>query len=332
MTDRTEELIREAFAAEAEHAPESRVILAKLARARSPRFHFRNRPMALIAAAAAVVVVAVVAVMVPVLLNRAAPAGPHDEDQNVVLLGLDRSKKAELMMLAHFDADGTADVVSLPDGMPRGDGSSYSLSEVYRTWGPDRLLADVRKLTGQPVDHYAALDMDAFPDLATAVGGVPVCVRETTRDPKAGVTFRKGTNTVAGAKAMVFLRQSDDNAIPYPDFLERQEAFLTGLASKAGDVDPRKVLDVLGKRLRTDKELDILGLAARFENAKGVRFEEIYEGLDIAMDTGKGEGRGDIVIPLVSVKTFIADMFDGKPYPGGPRTPKLKFSKQKCVF
>jgi LCP family protein required for cell wall assembly len=327
MTDRTEQLIREAFAAEAEHAPESRVILARLARARarSPR----RRGTALVAAAA-VVAVAVAAVAVPKLLDRSAPADPAAEDVNVLLLGLDRSQHAELMMLAHLDADGTASVVSLPDSVPRGDGSDYSLKDVYRTFGPDRLRTDVGRVTGVRVDHYAALPMDAFPDLATAVGGVPVCLKEATRDPETGVSFPGGTHTIAGPRVLEFLRQNNDTAIPYPLFLDRQEAFLTGLASKAGDVDPRKVRDVLGKRLRTDEDLDLVGLAARFENARGVRFEQILAGLEIAMDTGKAPG--DIVIPLVSVKTFVADMFAGKSHPGGPRTPELRFSKQKCVY
>ena len=50
------------------------------------------------------------------------------------------------------------------------------------------------------------------------------------------------------------------------------------------------------------------------------------------MDTGEGPGRGEIVIPLVSVRTFVEDMFAGKPDPGGPHTPELRYSKQKCVF
>ena len=328
MTDRTEQLIREAFVAEAEHAPDSRTVLAGLLRARAPR----RRGPALIAAAAAVVAVALAAVAVPTWLNRTAPADPNAGDQNVLLLGLDKLKRPELMMLAHLDTDGTASVVSLPEGMPRGDGSSYDLRDVYRAYGPERLLQDVQKLTGVDVHHYMSLDIAAFGDLATAVGGVPVCLREASGDPETGLSFPAGTHTVAGQRAIDFIRQNNDTAIPYPDFIERQEAFLTGLASKAGDADPRKVLAVLGKRLRTDKDLDVLGLAARLENAKGVRFEEIFEGLDIAMETGKGPGRGDIVIPVVSVRTFVHDMFDGASHPGGPRTPELRFSKQKCVF
>jgi len=38
------------------------------------------------------------------------------------------------------------------------------------------------------------------------------------------------------------------------------------------------------------------------------------------------------VIPLVSVREFVTDMFDGKSHPGGPRTPELPFGKQHCVY
>jgi LCP family protein required for cell wall assembly len=329
MTDRTEQLIREAFAAEADTAPDSRAVLAELARARPPR----RRGTALFAATAAVVAVAVVAVVVPMLLQRTAPAaGPQDE--NVLLLGLDRSKKTELLMLAHLDADGTASVVSLPEGMPRGDGSSYALNEVYRTFGPGRLLEDVSKLTGVRVEHYAALDLDAFGDLATAVGGVPVCLLKGTQDPGSGQSYPAGTHPIAGAKVLPFIRQQDavrtgfNDTTPFPYYVERQEAFLTGLASKAGDADPEKVLDVLGKRLRTDEDLDVLGLAERLAAAKGVRFIGIDDGLDMPMDTADGE----IAIPLVPVRTFVTDMFAGESHPGGPGTPELEFSKQKCVY
>ncbi|HEY7594509.1 MAG TPA: LCP family protein [Actinophytocola sp.] len=328
-TGRTGQLIREAFAAEADQAPDSRAILAELSRARPPR-----RRTALVAATVAVVAVALAAVAVPTLLHRNTPAaGPQDQD--VLLLGLDRSKKTELLMLAHLDGDGTASVVSLPDIMPRGDGSTYALNEVYRAFGPDRLLQDVAKLTGVRVEHYAALDLDAFGDLAAAVGGVPVCLRKATKDPDSGVSFPAGTHTITGAKVLPFIRQKDDvrpyrddDTVPYPYFVQRQEAFLTGLASKAGDADPEAVLDVLGKHLRTDGELDVLGLAERIATAKGVRFIEVDAGLDMPMDTG----RGGTVIPLVPVRAFVQDMFAGKAHPGGPRTPELKFSKQRCVY
>lgn len=328
MTDRTEQLIREAFAAEADQAPDSRPILAELARARSPR-----RRTALFAVTAAVVAVALAAVAVPMLLHRTTPAAGAG-DENVLLLGLDRAKKTELIMLAHLDGDGTASVVSLPDVMPRGDGSSYALNEVYRTYGPDRLLDDVRKLTGVDVRHYAALDLDSVGALADAVGGVPVCLRKGTTDPDSGLSFQQGTHTIAGAKVLPFIRQKDavrldqNDATPYPYFVERQEAFLTGLASKAGDADPRAVLDVLGKHLRTDEKLDVLSLAQRVADARGVRFIDVDAGLDMPMDNGKG----GLVIPLVSVREFVTDMFDGESHPGGPRTPELPFRKQHCVY
>lgn len=321
MTDRTEQLIREAFAAEADQAPDSRPILAELARARPPR-----RRTALFAATAAFVAVVVAAVAVPLLLDRATPAAPP-RDEDVLILGLDRSRQTEVLMLAHLDADGTAAMVSLPDIIPRSGGSSYPLDEVYDRLGPDRLLADVRRLTGVRVEHYAVLDMTALGELATAVGGVPVCLKEPSRDPETDVSFPAGQQVVRGAKALEFVRQGYDTEIPYPSRDERQQAFLSGLASKAGEVDPQAVLDVLGRQLRTDDGLDLVGLVARLESVKGVRFANVGADLSVAMEDEKGA----TVLPLVTLRTFVTDMFDGDPRPGGPGTPELPFVKEWCV-
>lgn len=324
MTDRTEQLIREAFTAEADHAPDSRTVLAELARRRAPR----RRGTALIMVTAAVVAVALAAVAIPSLLDRTAPAaGP--QDQNLLLLGLDRSKRAEILMFAHLDADGTAALVALPDSIPRSDGTSYPLYEVYDKLGADQLREDVERVTGQRVDHYAVLNMADFGDLATAVGGVPVCLKEASRDPETGVSFRAGTQTVAGERALDFLRQSLDTAIPYPATEERQQAFLTGLASRAGDVDPRAVLRVLGDRLRTDRDLDVLALAERLESVRGVRFADVTADMKVPMDVGPNR---EIVLPIVTVREFVTDMFAGASHPGGPGTPELPFTKEKCVY
>lgn len=324
MTDRTEQLIREAFAAEAEQAPDARAILAELNRARSPR-----RRTALVAAAAAVVAVALVAVAIPNLLDRNINPAAGGKDQNVLVVGLDKSRAAELLVLVHLDADGTADVVSLPGLAPRPDGSTYALDEVYDRLGPDRLLADVEKLTGVSVDHYAALDMAVFGDLADAVGGVPVCLKEATKDPDSGVSFPAGVATVNGAKTLAFLRQKSDAKIPYPAVEERQLAFLAGLAGKARDADLRAVRGVLDKHLRTDRDLDLLAVPGRLREVTGVRFAEVTAGLDVPMEVGPNR---KIVLPIVTARTFITDMFAGKPRPGGPGTPELPYGKQKCVY
>jgi LCP family protein required for cell wall assembly len=337
MNDRTEQLIREAFEAEADHAPDPRPILAKLARARSPRFRTRHPAVNLMAAAAAVVVVALVAVAIPTFLHRDIPADPAAGDQNVLVMGLDGVKKTEMLMLVHLDEDGTASVASLPDGVPRKDSSTYSLNEVYRTFGPDRLRADIRDLTGVTVDHYVAVNMTALGDIATAAGGVPVCLNAAAKDPDSDVSFPAGTHSISGKQVLAFVRQQDavrasDDTTPYPYFVERQEAFLTGLASKVGEVDPRKLLDAAGTSLRTDKDLDLLAFAARLEHFKGVRYVDVGADLSTPMYTGKGPQQGHEVLPLVSLREFVTAMFDGASHPGGPRTPELPFTKRTCVF
>lgn len=307
MNDRTESLIRDAFAAEADRAPDPRTVLAGLARARPPR----RRGMALVSAAVVVVVVAIAAVVVPKVLDRgsAPPAGPAPAgDENVLLVGLDGSRYADTMMLAHLGADGTAAVASLPrDTWVRSPGSSvHRLNQVYAKDGIDALLAEVRTLTGVAVEHYALLDMSAFGDLATAVGGVPVCLKQATTDPRSGASFHAGRQTVEGAQALAFVRQRYRLPEGDLDRVVRQQVFLDGLASKVRDADPRAVLDALGTHLRTDGDLDLLGLAGRFTG--GVRFATV----PIA-DEFHQLPDGSVVLRLdpAAVATFVTGLFDG---------------------
>jgi LCP family protein required for cell wall assembly len=323
MNDRTESLIRDAFAAEADRAPDPRTVLAGLARARPPR----RRGMALVSAVVVVVVVAIAAVVVPKMLDRGAPpAGPAPaEDQNVLLVGLDRSKWTDAIMLAHLDADGTAAVVSLPrDTWVQSPGSRVDrLNQVYAKDGIDALLAEVRALTGVAVEHYALLDMSAFGDLATAAGGVPVCLKRATTDPNSGASFPAGRQTIKGAQALAFVRQR--HSLPNGDLdrVVRQQVFLAGLAAKMHDADPAALLDALGTHLHTDGDLDVLGLAARFRG--GVRFATV----PVAEESHQlPSGAAVLRLDPAAVARFVAGMFDGH---GGGSAPPKPGSRSACV-
>jgi LCP family protein required for cell wall assembly len=311
VNDRTESLIRDAFAAEADRAPDPRTVLAGLARARPPR----RRGMALVSAAVVVVVVAIAAVVVPRVLDRGVPpAGPAPaEDQNVLLIGLDRSRYADAMMLAHLDADGTAAVVSLPrDTWVRSPASSVDrLNQVYAKDGIDALLTEVRTLTGVAVEHYALLDMAAFGDLATAVGGVPVCLKEATTDPTSGASFPAGRQTIEGARALAFVRQRHSLSNGDLDRVVRQQVFLDGLATRLRDTDPAAVLAALGAHLRTDKDLDVLGLAAQLKGVGDLRYATVP-----VAEESHHLPNGALVLRLdpAAVARFVAGMFSG---PGG---------------
>jgi anionic cell wall polymer biosynthesis LytR-Cps2A-Psr (LCP) family protein len=90
----------------------------------------------------------------------------------------------------------------------------------------------VESLTGVEVEHYVVVDMAGFDRISTAIGGVPVCLRQSTRDPLSGASFSAGQQAVSGATALAFVRQR--RGLPNGDLdrIARLQAFLHSLASK----------------------------------------------------------------------------------------------------
>ncbi|MEU3271350.1 LCP family protein [Saccharomonospora sp. NPDC006951] len=252
MTDNTENLIREAFEAEAERATDSRAVLAELER-RKPQRRLRA-PIAL--AAFAVLLIAAVGIAVPqVLRDQAPPAAASATDQNVLVAGVDDYGSADSIVLAHLGKDGSASAIMLPrdavvDIPGHGEGT---LGSAYRLGGTDKLVATVRALTGTDIDHYAIVDMPGVARLSTAVGGVPVCLRVPANDTVTGFSLAEGTHTLEGEQALLFLRQR--HGLPNGDLdrIERLQVFLRSLVKQAaGKLSDSRVVAAVRDSVHTD--------------------------------------------------------------------------------
>ncbi|MGH3881648.1 MAG: LCP family protein [Actinophytocola sp.] len=311
--DNTEQLIRDAFAAEADRAVDSRTVLAELRRAGRPR-----RPrMGLLAAASAVVVVVVVAVgavVLPKASNSGAPSAGEApaKDQNVLLVGLDESENADAIMLAHLDADGSANVLSLPrdSWVEVPDRGRERLGQVYPLHGIDPLLATVHTLTGVRPDHYALVEMAGFGGLASAVGGVRVCLRQPSRDPRSGASFPAGPQVLSGKAALAFVRQRtnlDDGDL---DRIVRQQAFLRAVATAVRD-DPNglaALLAIVRHHVTPDPGWDIVGLA---EQLQALRLDALrFETIPVADETHLVPNAGAVLlVNPAAVRAHVEDVF-----------------------
>ena len=102
----------------------------------------------------------------------------------------------------------------------------------------------VEKLTGLRVDHTVVVDFQGFAAMTSAVGGVPVCVPKDLYqgdlNPNRGSPgkrlFRKGEQTVAGQRALDYVRLrhglGDGSDIGR---IKRQQAFVGSLLKKVKD-------------------------------------------------------------------------------------------------
>lgn len=317
MTDRTEQLIRDAFAEEARRAPDSREVLAGLHRRRAPR-----RVGLLVATAAMVVVVAAVAAfVVPEVFRRSAPPVADQSlavtPTSVLVVGVDKRDHTDTLGLVRLDENGALSLASLPRDLwvTTPDGKQTRLNQVYPASGADTLLSTVRDLTGVAVEHYVVMDMSAVGDLATAVGGVPVCLRTAVDDRFAEASFPAGEQVVSGPAALAFLRQRHGLPMGDLDRVARAQAFLQSLATRLRDADLTKVLPVVRDHVRTDDGLDLLGLARNLTMARSFHVGTVPV-RDVQFVTPAGAAA--MAVDPAEVKQFVADLPASAPVDGVP--------------
>jgi LCP family protein required for cell wall assembly len=117
--------------------------------------------------------------------------------------------------------------------------------------GRKNLIRTVQNLIGKAVtiDRYAEVNLASFYEITKAIGGVDVCVNKATQDPLSGAKFQKGVQTIAGRKALAFVRQR--HGLPNGDLdrIVRQQTFLGAIANKVLSADmltsPNKAQDLI---------------------------------------------------------------------------------------
>ncbi|MFJ2030688.1 LCP family protein [Streptosporangium sp. NPDC087985] len=134
-------------------------------------------------------------------------------------------------------------------------------------------ISTVRALLGVPIDHFAEVNLAGFYDLATALGGVEVCLKKPVQDRYSGANFPAGRQHLKGAQALAFVRQR--HGLPNGDLdrTRRQQAFLAsvthklnheGVFSDLGKM--RSLLEVAKKDVVMDKGWDVLSFAQQAGN------------------------------------------------------------------
>ena len=92
--------------------------------------------------------------------------------------------------------------------------------------GQSAAVATVEQLTGVHIDHFAAVNLYGFYELARVLGGVEVCLNHPVRDFNSGAHFRAGFQHLDASQALAFVRQRDGLPNGDLDRTHRQQAFL----------------------------------------------------------------------------------------------------------
>lgn len=192
-----------------------------------------------------------------------------------------------------------------------------SLERQSRDAGRKATLDVVRTLTGQPIDHFAEVNLAGFYDLASALGGVPVCLNKPVNDDYSGANFPAGHQTLNASQALSFVRQRHGLTNGDLDRTHRQQAFLTSVASKLRQSGTftstgklQGLINVAKKDVVIDSDWDVLGFAQQAPNLTGGNMQ--FQTLPI-QGYGKKGGEEINLIDPVRIRSMIHDSFDGTP-------------------
>lgn len=118
----------------------------------------------------------------------------------------------------------------------QGEKDPVELERRGREAGRASIVSTVRNLVGVPIDRFAEISLAGFYDLATAIGGVDVCLNNAVDDSEfSGAVFPAGRQHLDGSAALAFVRQRHGLHNGDLDRTHRQQAFLTSVAKSLRD-------------------------------------------------------------------------------------------------
>jgi LCP family protein required for cell wall assembly len=139
--------------------------------------------------------------------------------------------------------------------------------------GQHAAVDTVEALTGVHIDHFAAVNLYGFYELAKVLGGVEVCLKHAVHDVNSGADFPAGYQHLNAAQALAFVRQRDGLPNGDLDRTHRQQAFLDSVIHQLrqeGVMDDltkiSALLDVAKHYVMADYGWNLLDFAAEARN------------------------------------------------------------------
>lgn len=175
---------------------------------------------------------------------------PHDE--KISILSINRNSMADVDV---WDSTGTyRGVFTQQIALQHGYGTDQTECAEHQVKAVSRLLHNI------PIHAYAAISMDAIPELNDAIGGVEVTVLDDIVYPEYDMDLHQGdVVTLMGEKAYWYIRLRDENMFESNSLrLERQKQYLVSFAEKAkesagGDVSVAvELFNIMQKYMVTD--------------------------------------------------------------------------------
>ncbi len=120
--------------------------------------------------------------------------------------------RTDTIMLISKPTSGKSAIISIPRDLyveiPGGYGH-HKINAAFNMGGAQLLVRTVEALSGVHIDHYAEIGFGGFAHVVDTIGGIEVCLKESLRDPKAGLRLRAGCQDINGRQALALVRSRD---------------------------------------------------------------------------------------------------------------------------
>src|SRR5512136_800277 len=279
------------------------------------------------------------------------------ERVTVLLLGIDERHqetgpfRTDTMLVLTVDpASKTAGLLSIPRDLwvqiPAMDtdgkiNTAHFLGDAYNYPGGGPALAreTVKQELGIPVDYYLRFNFDSFEKVIDAIGGVDICVAETTDDPLYPafdnygydpLHIDKGCQHMAGALALKYARTRHSGT----DFdrAKRQQQVILAVRDKVTTQNllPQlaahapALLDELQKSVRTNLTLDQMIQLAKLAtqiDPKNIKQATIDENMVVAYNTPTNPPQNVLVPIRDKIRELRDQFFNSVPASPGGATP-----------
>jgi len=179
----------------------------------------------------------------------------------------DMGARTDTIILVRIDpTKNRLSMVSIPrDTRIEIEGQGFQkFNAAYTFGGPSGTIAEVKKLTGVDIDHYAEINFEGLVGLVDAIGGIDVVVDEEIDDEDAGGHIDAGEQHLDGEHALI---------------LARSRAYVDGDYSR--QANQRKVIMAIINKGLTAPATELSGLikaSTKFlKTDKGIDFDFIYD-------------------------------------------------------
>jgi LCP family protein required for cell wall assembly len=156
-------------------------------------------------------------------------------------------------------------------------GGLEQLNWTFSYGGPACLWKTLEQVTSIHIDHFVEVNFSGFKSIVNDVGGVPVCLPYSIRDPASKLNLPAGKSVVHGAQALAFVRERHIGLGSDLQRINRQQIFLASLAQKIKQssslTNPAKLYTLvhdIASSLTTDTGLSFNDMYAIANSLKGL--------------------------------------------------------------